>query len=52
MTLESLFGLVLLIVVLYVAFQVGALLMRLALGLLAIGIVVWLVMGALAGIAP
>lgn len=44
MNLESLIALVLLIVILYIAFRVGALLMRLALGLLAIGVVAWLVM--------
>lgn len=52
MTIESLLGLVVLIVILYVAFRVGALLMRLALGLLAVGIVVWLIMGLMAGVSP
>ncbi len=41
---ESLIALTVLIVILYIAFRVGAVLMRLALGLLAIGIVAWLVM--------
>jgi hypothetical protein len=52
MTIESLLGLVVLIVILYVAFRVGAVLMRLALGLLAVGIVVWLIMGLMAGVSP
>jgi hypothetical protein len=42
---------VVLIVVVYLAFRVGAVLMQVLLGLLAIGLVVWLVAG-LVGAAP
>jgi hypothetical protein len=51
MGLESIIGIVVLVVILFVAFRIGAVLMRLALGLLAIGIVIWLIMGLLAGVA-
>lgn len=51
MSLESIIGIVVLVVILFVAFRIGAVLMRLALGLLAIGIVIWLIMGLLAGAA-
>lgn len=51
MGLESIIGIVVLVVILFVAFRIGAVLMRLALGLLAIGIVIWLIMGLLAGAA-
>jgi len=40
-----------LIVVIYLAFRVGAFLMKVLLGLLALGLAVWLVMG-LFGAAP
>jgi hypothetical protein len=51
MGLESIIGIVVLVVILFVAFRIGAVLMRLALGLLAIGIVIWLIMGLLTGAA-
>ena len=47
MTTENIVSIVVLIVVLYVAFRIGAVVLRILLGLLAIGIVIWLVSGLL-----
>jgi hypothetical protein len=47
----ALLNVVILIVVVYLAFRVGAVLMKVLLGLLAIGLVVWLIAG-LVGAAP
>jgi hypothetical protein len=49
MTAEEIIGIVIVIVLLFVAFRIGAILMRVLLGLLAIGIVVWLLSRLLAG---
>lgn len=46
---SNLVGLVVLIVVVYLAFRIGAFLMKGMLGLLAIAIVVWLVMRLVGG---
>lgn len=46
---SNLVGLVVLIVVVYLAFRIGAFLMKGLLGLLAIAIVVWLVMRLVGG---
>ncbi len=44
MNLQSILSLIVLIVILYVAFRVGAFLIKVLLGLAAIGLVIWLVM--------
>ena len=49
MDLTGVLGWVVLIVLVYVAFRVGAVVLKVVLGLLAIGLVVWLVQGLLAG---
>ncbi len=51
MDVATVLTVVVLIVVVYLAFRVGAVLMQVLLGLLAIGLVVWLVAG-LVGAAP
>lgn len=51
MDVAALLNVVILIVVVYLAFRVGAVLMKVLLGLLAIGLVVWLIAG-LVGAAP
>lgn len=43
-------SLVVLIVVLYLAFRIGAVLMKVLLGLVALGLIVWLVMGLVGGV--
>jgi hypothetical protein len=45
MNIENVVSIIFLIVVLYVAFRIGAVILKILLGLLAIGIVVWLVQG-------
>lgn len=49
MNAENLIGIVIVIVVLFFAFRVGAMLMKLLLGLVAIAVVVWLVSNLFAG---
>jgi hypothetical protein len=44
-------GLVVLIVVIYLAFRIGAILMKVLLGLLALALIVWLVAGLFGGVA-
>lgn len=51
MDVATVLTVVVLIVVVYLAFRVGAVLMQVLLGLLALGLVVWLVAG-LVGAAP
>jgi hypothetical protein len=45
-------GVLVLLVVIFVAFRVGAFLVQVLLGLLALGLVVWLVSGLFGGPAP
>jgi hypothetical protein len=45
MNIENVVSIIFLIVVLYVAFRIGAVILKILLGLLAIAIVVWLVQG-------
>lgn len=52
MDVSNIVGVVVLIVVIYVAFRVGAFLMKGLLGLLAIGLVLWLVMSLFGGGGP
>lgn len=49
MDVAAVLNVVILIVVVYLAFRVGAFLMKVLLGLLAIGLVVWLVAGLVGG---
>ncbi|MDZ7802211.1 MAG: hypothetical protein U5K81_15650 [Trueperaceae bacterium] len=49
MEASNIVGVVVLIVVIYVAFRVGAFLMKGLLGLLAIGLIVWLAMSLFGG---
>lgn len=50
--MESVLGFIVLIVVLYIAFHIGAIILRILLGLFAIGILAWLIMGLLGGPPP
>ena len=43
MNVDSLLSLLLLIVVLYIAFRVGAIILKVLLGLLAIGLFIWFI---------
>ena len=52
MTGSEILNLVLLIVVAYLAFRIGAFLMKGLLGLLAIALLVWFVMGLVSGRPP
>jgi hypothetical protein len=49
MELTDVLGWIVLIVLVYVAFRVGAVVLKVVLGLLAIAVVVWLIQGLLAG---
>lgn len=49
MSVNDILGIVLLLVILFVAFRIGAVLIKVALGVLAILIVVWLVTSLLSG---
>jgi hypothetical protein len=49
MELTDVLGWLVLIVLVYVAFRVGAVVLKVVLGLLAIAVVVWLIQGLLAG---
>jgi hypothetical protein len=49
--LTDLFSLVVLIVVIYLAFRIGAVLMKVLLGLLAIALIAWLIAGLFGGAA-
>lgn len=44
-------GLIVLIVVVYLAFRIGAVLMKVLLGLLALALIAWLVAGLFGGVA-
>lgn len=44
MTLQTIFALLVLAAILYLAFVIGAIVLRILLGLLAIGLAIWLVL--------
>lgn len=49
LTVTDLFSLVALIVVIYLAFRIGAVLMKVLLGLLALALIAWLIAGLFGG---
>ena len=50
--MSEIVSLVVLIVVVYLAFRIGAVLMKVLLGLVALALVVWLIAGLFGGAAP
>lgn len=49
MEMTEIVSIVVLIVVVYVAFRIGAVLMKVLLGLVALGLIVWLIAGSFGG---